>query len=155
ERAASRAREMAIRVALGASRWRLIRQTLIESLLLSSVGGALGLLLALWLVAWLLLHLPEGFPRAREVGINWTALIFTVGVSLLTGISFGLVPAIHSAKTKVHDVLKAGGRTTIARSRLRRALVIAEVALSLMLFIGAGLLMKSFWRLTRVNPGFE
>ena len=155
-RTASRGRELAIRVALGASRWRVVRQSLVESLLLSSIGGAFGLLLAIWIVSWLLQHLPEGFPRGSEIGINKTVLFFTFAVSLLTGIVFGLVPALQSAKTDVNETLKAGGKGSVSTgSRLRRTLVVAEVALSLMLFIGAGLLIKSFWQLTKVNPGFE
>ncbi len=155
-RTASRGREMAIRVALGASRWRVARQSLVESLLLSSIGGALGCLLAIWIVAWLLLQLPEGFPRATEIGMNKTMFIFTVAVSVMTGVVFGLVPAFQAARTNVNGLLKAGGKGSVALgNRLRRVLVVAEIALSLMLFIGAGLLMKSFWRLTHVNPGFE
>ena len=155
-RTSSRGREMAIRVALGASRWRVIRQSLVESLLLSFIGGALGFLLAMWIVTWLLLHLPEGFPRASEIGIDTAVFGFTFAISLLTGIVFGLVPAIQAARTDVNEGLKSGGKGSInAGSRLRRVLVVAEVALSLMLFIGAGLLIKSFWRLTNVNPGFQ
>lgn len=155
-RTASRGREMAIRVALGASRWRVIRQSLVESLLLALVGGAIGLLLAMWTITWLLLHLPEGFPRASEIGVNAAVFVFTFAVSLLTGIIFGLVPAIQAARTDVNDALKSGGKGSInSGSRLRRVLVVGEIALSLMLFIGAGLLMKSFWRLTHVNPGFQ
>ena len=155
-RTSSRGREMAIRVALGASRWRVIRQSLVESLLLSFIGGALGFLLAMWIITWLLLHLPEGFPRASEIGVNAAVFGFTFAVSLLTGIVFGLVPAIQAARTDVNEGLKSGGKGSInSGSRLRRVLVVAEVALSLMLFIGAGLLIKSFWRLTNVNPGFQ
>jgi len=155
-RAASRGREMAIRVALGASRWRVIRQSLVESLLLALAGGALGLLIAMWIVTWLLLHLPEGFPRASEIAVDTTVFGFTFAVSLLTGVVFGLAPAIQAANTDVNDALKAGGKGSInSGSRLRRGLVVAEVALSLMLFVGAGLLIKSFWLLTRVNPGFQ
>jgi predicted permease len=155
-RTASRGREMAIRVALGASRWRVIRQSLVESLLLSLAGGLVGFLLAMWTVTWLLLQLPEGFPRVSEIGINAVVFGFTLGVSTLTGILFGLVPAIQATRTHVNEALKSGGKGSIASgSRLRRTLVVAEVALSLMLFIGAGLLMKSFWLLTNVNPGFQ
>jgi len=155
-RTASRGREMAIRVALGASRWRVIRQSLVESLLLSLAGGLVGFLLAMWTVTWLLLQLPEGFPRVSEIGINAVVFGFTLGISMLTGILFGLVPAIQATRTHVNEALKSGGKGSIASgSRLRRTLVVAEVALSLMLFIGAGLLMKSFWLLTNVNPGFQ
>jgi putative ABC transport system permease protein len=155
-RAASRGREMAIRVALGASRWRVIRQSLVESLLLACIGGGLGFLLAMWIVTWLLLHLPEGFPRASEIGIDTAVFGFTFAVSLLTGIVFGLAPAIQAARSDVNDALKSGGKGSInSGARIRRVFVVAEVALSLMLFIGAGLLIKSFWRLTNVNPGFQ
>ena len=155
-RTAARGREMAIRVALGASRWRVIRQSLVESLLLSLIGGGLGFLLAMWTITWLLLHLPEGFPRSSEIGTNAVVFGFAFGISMLTGIVFGLVPAIQATRTHVNEALKTGGKGSIASgSRLRRGLVVAEVALSLMLFIGAGLLMKSFWLLTNVNPGFQ
>jgi putative ABC transport system permease protein len=155
-RTASRGREMAIRIALGASRWRVIRQSLVESLLLAVIGGALGFLLAMWIVTWLLLHLPEGFPRAYEIGIDTSVFGFTFGVALLTGIIFGIAPAIQAARSDVNDALKSGGKGSInSGARLRRGFVVAEVALSLMLFIGAGLLIKSFWRLTNVNPGFQ
>jgi len=155
-RTASRGREMAIRVALGASRWRVIRQSLVESLLLSLIGGGIGFLLAMWTITWLLLHLPEGFPRASEIGVDSAVFVFTFALSLLTGIVFGLVPAIQAARTDVNEALKSGGKGNInSGSRLRRVLVVAEIALSLMLFIGAGLLIKSFWVLTNVNPGFQ
>jgi putative ABC transport system permease protein len=155
-RTLSRGREMAVRVALGASRWRVVRQSLVESLLLSLVGGALGLLMAIWIVSWLLSHVPEGFPRLSEIGINKTVLFFTASVAILTGIISGLAPALQSAKTDVSEALKSGGKgRTQGESRLKRSLVVAEVALSLMLFIGAGLLIKSFWQLTKVNPGFN
>jgi putative ABC transport system permease protein len=155
-RAASRGRETAIRIALGASRWRVIRQSLAESLLLACLGGGLGFLLAMWLVTWLLLHLPEGFPRASEIGMDVAVFAFTFAVSLLTGLVFGLAPAIQAARSDVNDALKSGGKGSInSGARLRRVFVVVEVALSLMLFIGAGLLIKSFWRLTNVNPGFQ
>ena len=155
-RTAARGREMAIRVALGASRWRVIRQSLVESLLLSLMGGGLGFLLAMWTITWLLLHLPEGFPRSSEIGTNAAVFGFAFGISMLTGIVFGLVPAIQATRTHANEALKTGGKGSIASgSRLRRGLVVAEVVLSLMLFIGAGLLMKSFWLLTNVNPGFQ
>src|SRR6185503_8327314 len=136
--------------------WRVIRQSLVESLLLSLMGGGLGFLLAMWTLTWLLLHLPEGFPRSSEIGTNAAVFGFAFGISMLTGIVFGLVPAIQATRTHVNEALKTGGKGSIASgSRLRRALVVAEVALSLMLFIGAGLLMKSFWLLTNVNPGLQ
>jgi putative ABC transport system permease protein len=110
----------------------------------------------MWIITWLLLHLPEGFPRASEIGIDTAVFGFTFGVSVLTGIVFGLAPAIQAARSDVNDALKSGGKGSInSGARLRRVFVVAEVALSLMLFIGAGLLIKSFWRLTNVNPGFQ
>jgi putative ABC transport system permease protein len=155
-RTASRGRELAIRVALGASRWRVVRQSLVESLLLSLIGGALGFLLAIWLITWLLLHLPQGFPRASEIHVDAAVFSFTFVISLLTGLIFGLAPAIKAGRTDVNEALKTGGKGSIkSGNRLRRGLVVVEVALSLMLVIGAGLLLKSFWLLTRVNPGFE
>ena len=154
-RAAARRREIAIRVALGAGRWHLVRQSLTESLLLSASGGALGLLLAIWAIHWLVPHLPDRFPRASEISVNVAVLGFVCVSSLLTGVFFGLVPAMQSAKTDVNDALKAGGKGDDAgRGRARRVLVIAEVALSLMLLLGAGLMLKSFWRLAHVDPGF-
>jgi predicted permease len=155
-RTAARGREMAIRVALGASRWRVIRQSLVESLLLSLIGGGIGFLLATWTITWLLLYLPQGFPRASEIGVNAAMFGFTFSVSVLTGVVFGLMPAIQAARTNVNEGLKTGGKGSLSSgSRLRRVLVVGEVALSLMLFVGAGLLMKSFWLLTNVNPGFQ
>ena len=155
-RAAARHREMAIRVALGAGRWHLVRQSLTESLLLSAAGGALGLLLATWAIRWLVPHLPDQFPRASEIGVNVAVLGFACFTSLLAGVLFGLVPAVQSPKTDVNDALKAGGKGDDAgRGKARRVLVVAEVALSLMLLMGAGLMLKSFWRLVHVDPGFE
>jgi len=148
-------REIAIRVALGASRWRVVRQSLVESLLLALTGAGLGLLLAVWMVSWLLSHAPDGFPRLAEVGIDKTVLGFTGAVAMLTAIVFGMIPALQAAKTNVNDALKSGGKGLVnGESTLRRSLVVVEVGLSLMLFIGAGLLIKSFWHLTQVNPGF-
>jgi putative ABC transport system permease protein len=154
-RTLSRGREIAIRIALGASRWRVVRQSLVESLLLALTGGGVGLLLAVWMVSWLLSHAPEGFPRLSEIGIDKTVLFFTAAVTMLTGIVFGMIPALQAARTNVNEALKSGGKGRLhGESRLRRSLVVVEVGLSLMLFIGAGLLIKSFWHLTQVNPGF-
>ena len=154
-RGAARRREMAIRVALGAGRGHLVRQSLTESLLLSASGGALGLLLAIWTVHWLVPHLPDQFPRASEIGVNVAVLGFACVTSLLTGVFFGVLPTMQSAKTDVNDALQAGGKGNDAgRGRARRVLVVAEVALSLMLLLGAGLMLKSFWRLVHVDAGF-
>jgi putative ABC transport system permease protein len=150
-------KEMAIRVALGAGRWRLVRQSLTESLSLSASGGALGLLLAVWAVGWLVPHLPDAFPRASEIGVSLPVLGFTFAASLLTGVFSGLIPAVQSAKADVSEALNAGGKGggDMGRGRARRLLLVVEVALSLMLLVGAGLMLKSFWRLVHVNPGFE
>jgi len=153
-RAATRQREMAIRVALGAGRGRLVRQLLTESLLLAIAGGALGLGFAAWGIDALLAMSP--LPRVGEVGLHGSVLLFTSGVALATGVAFGLVPALSASRPDLHDTLKEGSRgTTSGRGRLRKALVVAEVALSLVLLVGAGLMVRSFLRLRNVDPGFR
>jgi predicted permease len=156
-RAAARQKELAIRTALGASRWRLIRQLLTESILLALFGGAIGVLLALWGVDLLTSLLPEWFPRIREIGVDRFVLGFALLVSLVTGMVSGLLPAIKASKESVNEALKeSGGKGILSRrSNLRSALIVVEVALSFVLLIGAGLMVKSFWRLTNVNPGFQ
>jgi predicted permease len=156
-RAAVRQKEIAIRAALGAGRWRLIRQLLTESVLLALIGGALGLLLA-QLVMRLLLSLDERLiPRAYEVGIDGRVRAFTFGISLLTGLLFGLAPAVQSSMTDLHQMLKEGGRSGVAHTRgwMRKGLTIFELTSALVLLIGAGLLIKSFWLVQEVNPGFN
>ncbi|MEO8026772.1 MAG: ABC transporter permease [Bryobacteraceae bacterium] len=154
-RAAGRRREMAIRSALGASRARLVRQALTESLILAFAGGAAGVLLASWglqLIVWLA---PADIPRLDEASIDPLVLGFTAAASLLTGLLFGLAPAMLSIRASVNEGLKDGGRSASSRrGRLRPALIIGEVALSLILLAAAGLLIKSFARVTAVEPGF-
>jgi putative ABC transport system permease protein len=158
-RAASRSKEMAIRTALGAGRFRIIRQLLTESLLLSLMGGALGLLFAMWGIDALLAAMPDDVPRllVAGIGLNTPVLIFTLVVSVLTGLLFGLAPALQSSKSNLNETLKDGGRTSAGagRQRVRNLLVISEVALSLLLLVSAGLLIKSFTRLQQTELGFD
>jgi len=157
-RAAAREKEVAIRAALGASRARLIRQHLTESLLLAVIGGALGLLLAFWMVDVLVSFAPKGTPRLEEIGVDTGVLAFTFAVAVVTGLAFGLAPALLSSRTNFNSALKEGGRdqrTSARGNRVRSALVVAEVSLALMLLVGAGLLIKSFVNLQHVDPGFN
>jgi putative ABC transport system permease protein len=154
-RATARKKEMAIRTALGAGRWRIARQLLTESLLLSLIGGTIGLLLGRWGIQLILYMSPDAIPRAKEIGLDWKVLTFTIGVSFLTGILFGLVPALQSSDVEVHETLKDTGRGTSSRHWLRSSLVVVEVATTLVLLIGAGLMIRSFYKLQQVNPGFN
>jgi putative ABC transport system permease protein len=154
-RATARKKEMAIRTAVGASRLRIVRQLLTESVLLSLIGGTIGLLLAHWGVQLILYVSPDAVPRSREIGLDWTVLAFTIGVSFLTGILFGLIPAIQAGDVDVHETLKESGRGTSGRQWLRNSLVVVEVATTLVLLIAAGLLIRSFYMLQKVNPGFS
>ncbi|MFY9553404.1 MAG: ABC transporter permease [Blastocatellia bacterium] len=155
-RATTRQKEIAIRTALGASRTRIIRQLLTESMLLSVVGGALGLLVARWGVKLIIAISPNSIPRSREIDLDGRVVLFTLGVSVLTGIIFGLVPALQSSKPDLNETLKDAGRgSTGSRHLFRSGLVVTEVALTLVLLIGAGLMIRSFYRLQQVNPGFN
>lgn len=157
-RGTSRQKEFAIRAALGASRWRVLRLLLVESVTLSLLGGLIGLVLAFWGTDALLSLAPDNIPRMNEVGVDARVFLFTLGISLVTGIVFGLVPAVHAAKPDVNEALKEGSRGSTkgaAGKRTRNALVSLEVALSLMLLIGAGLMVRSFFRLQQENLGFD
>jgi putative ABC transport system permease protein len=157
-RAMVRHKEMAIRSALGASRMRVVRQLLTESVLLSLAGGTLGLFLAVWWSDLLVALGKQNIPRALQVGLDWRVLGFTLLVSLLTGVIFGLVPAIHSSKTELTESLKEGARGSgegARRNRIRGVLVVSELAIAVVLLVGAGLLIQSLWRLRNVSPGFE
>jgi putative ABC transport system permease protein len=156
-RSAARQKEIAIRAALGASRTRVLRQMLTESILLSAIGGIAGLVLSIWLTDVLMSILPEGSPRLEQIGIDYRVLTFALGISAFTGILFGIVPALQASKLDVTSALKEGGRTSEGhrRTSARSLLLIGEVALSLMLLVGAGLLVKSFLRLQEIRPGFN
>ena len=156
-RASTREREVAVRVALGAGRGRLIQQFLTESVLTAVLGGVLGLAMAFLVIQTLVGMSPANIPRMGDVGIDWRVLGFTLVVSLVTGVVFGLVPALQSTNAALQTSLKEGGRSgsSGARQRLRRALVVAEVGMAVILVTGAGLLIKSFSRLSRVDPGFN
>ena len=157
-RAAERQREFVIRGALGAGRWRLMRQLLTESLLLSLAGGAAAIVLAFWATSLLVSFKPENLPRVTEIGVDGRVLGFTLGISVLTGLIFGLVPAWTASRSQVGDALKEGGRSSTAgsaRQRLRSAFVVVELAVALVLLVGAGLLVKTFWNLRSVDPGFN
>ncbi len=155
-RAAVRRREIAVRLALGAGRGRVVRQLLTESLLISLVGGACGALLAAWGVSLLTRFSPDDFPRLEDVRLDWRVLGFTLFVTALTGIVFGLAPALQTARVELQTALKAGGRNLTGGGQgLRGAFVVIEIALSLTLLVGAGLLLRSFHRLMQVDPGYD
>jgi putative ABC transport system permease protein len=159
-RASGRQKEIALRTALGASRWRIVRQLLTESLIVALIGGALGVLIGFWGIDALRAANPAEASRFApgwyQLGINAPVLLFTLGLSVVSGIVFGLVPALQASRTNLNDSLKEGGRQTSASShRLRSSLVVFEFALSLVLLVGAGLLTRSFLALVKTDPGFN
>ncbi len=156
-RATYRQSEIAVRTALGASRFRIVRQLLTESVLLSIVSGVLGIVLSVWLTRLLVSLSPPNSPRFEEIGMDARVFGFAFAVALVTGVVFGLVPAIQTSKIDLNEALKESGRSgsQARRNRLGSALMVSEIALSFMLLVGAGLLIKSFIRLREVNPGFN
>ncbi len=161
-RASVRRRELAIRAAMGAGRLRVVRQLLVESAILAAAGGACGLLLAHWCIRFLVNGLPEYMTEQNAhlamLGLDRWALAFTFALALTTTIVFGLIPALQSSKVHLNDTLKEGGRSDAhggGQSRLRSLLAVTEIALAMILLVGAGLMLKSFWRLTHVDPGFK
>jgi predicted permease len=156
-RAAARGREISIRAALGAGRRRLVTQFLTESLVLSIAGGALGLLLAMWGMDALLSLVGDGLPRSEEVRLDGRVVLFTAGVSVLTGLLFGLVPALQASRADLHSAMREGSKGSGGRSsgRVRGVLVVSQVALALVLLVGAGLFLRSFMELQGVDAGFE
>lgn len=155
-RSSGRQKEMAVRVALGASRSTLVRQLLTESVLLAALGASLGILLAIWGMSSMASRLPDGIPRLQEAQVGAPALVFTLAVSVLTGLLFGLAPALQASRPSLMEVLKEGDRGSSGRrQRLRSVLVVGEVAVTLTLLVGAGLLIQSFRRVLQVDPGFK
>ena len=157
-RAVSRRKEIAVRLALGSGRWRIVRQSLVESLLLAVGGTGLGLVLAQWGLAAFRTLGPQSVPRLRTAAISLPVLEFAVGVTLLTAIIVGLVPALQTSRSDLQSALKQGnslGTTPRRSNHFRRSLVVTQMALALVLLVGAGLLIKSFWRLQAVTPGFQ
>jgi len=156
-RATARQKEISVRTALGASRWRIVRQLLTESMLLSIVGGAIGLLLSIWLTKLLIAVSPPNTPRFDEIAPDARVIAFTLGLTVITGLVFGLAPALQVSRPDLNEGLKEGLRSGASghRNRLRSLLMVSEIALSFMLLVGAGLLIKSFIRLRDVSPGFS
>ena len=157
-RAAARQKEIAVRTALGAGRWRLVRQMLAESLLMSLLGGVLGALLAIVGVRILMSFLPSDFPRSDAIHVNGLVFAFTAIVALFTGLFFGLAPALQASRTDPQQALHEGGRGSSGsakQTRLRAVLVVGEVALACLLLVGAGVLLRSFVNLLRLDPGFQ
>ncbi|MGD0125264.1 MAG: ABC transporter permease [Terriglobia bacterium] len=155
-RSATRRREMAIRAALGASQGRMMRQVLTEGVLIALAGGALGLLLAHWGTKAVVAAIPGGLPRMEEIGVDGWVLAFTLAVSVVTGVIFALAPAFQMSRMELHTTLREGSRgSTGGQHRLRAALMVAEVGASMVLLVGAGLMLRTMWQLSRVRPGFN
>jgi putative ABC transport system permease protein len=156
-RGATRDKEMAVRAALGAGRGRIVRQLLIESVLLAGVGGTLGVALAAWGLRVLAAMVPADTPRLAEVTLDWRVLLFAAATAITAGVAFGLTPALQAARVALTDSLKSGGRGASApgSQRVRSTLVIGELALATMLVVASGILLRSFWKLSHVNPGFR
>jgi predicted permease len=156
-KATARQKEIAVRTALGATRGRIIRQLLTESVMLALAGGAMGLLLAAWGIDALVALSPSNLPRVQTISLDRYVLCFTLAISVLTGVLFGLAPALHASKLDLNEALKEGGRgsTEGKRSGVRRLLVISEIALALVLLVGGGLMIRSFLRLQSIDPGFN
>ena len=157
-RAAERGREIVIRTALGAGRWRIIRQLLTESVLISVIGGAVGILITWWGINLLIALKPENLPRLEQINIDLRVFAFTLGISVLTGLIFGLLPAWTAWRAAVNEGLKEGGRSSTSgrgQQRVRNTFVVVELAVALVLLVGAGLLIKTFWKLRTVEPGFS
>lgn len=155
-RSATRRREMAIRAALGASQGRMMRQVLTEGVLIALAGGALGLLLAHWGTKAVVAAIPGGLPRMEEIGVDAWVLAFTLAVSVVTGVIFALAPAFQMSRMELHTTLREGSRgSTGGQHRLRAALMVAEVGASMVLLVGAGLMLRTMWQLSRVRPGFN
>jgi predicted permease len=155
-RSTARQREFSVRAALGAGQMRILRQLLTESVLLSALGGGFGLILARWGTAAALVAVPETVPRAEEIGLDFPVLLFTILVSVLTGIMFGLLPAIRMSRTDISGKLKDSGRAISGlRSLMQSALVMGEIAMALVLLVGAGLMCRTLGQLWKVDPGFD
>ncbi len=154
-RGAARRRELAVRAALGAGRGRLMQQLLTESVVLALVGGGLGLLVASWTLQALISFAPENLPRLADVTLDWRIALFALAATVVVGVLFGLTPALQSSRPELNSDLKDGGRGGTVRTGLRNVMVVTQVALALVLLIGAGLMLTSFSRLRSVDPGFR
>jgi hypothetical protein len=157
-RASGRQQEMAVRLALGASRGRMVRQMLTESMLLSLIGGAAGIATAVGTLGFILRFVPSNVPRLNEVRIDWVVLAFALLISILTGLVFGLAPALHSAKVALSSAIREGGRGSgysTTTGRLRDVLIVSELAFAVILMVGAGLLLRTLRDLLQENPGFN